>query len=90
MPLSEPPVDAGTTVEASGAGGASPASAPPVVVMGVSAVGKTTVGLQMAQRAGIPLGDDDRWPWLERVGDALQPGTVGASTGSATHPLLGP
>lgn len=22
-------------------------------------------------RSGVPLDDDDRWPWLERVGDAL-------------------
>lgn len=57
--------------------------------MGVSGVGKTTVGVTLADRldleyadgddlhsaeakqkmaAGIPLTDDDRWPWLERVG----------------------
>ena len=73
--------------------------APPLVVMGVSGVGKTTVGLELARRqnarfidaddlhspaniakmsAGIPLVDDDRWPWLDLVGAALdaEPGVV--------------
>ena len=70
---------------------------PPIVVMGVSAVGKTTIGREIARRtggrfidaddlhseanvakmsAGIPLEDADRWPWLEKVGQALAPGTV--------------
>ncbi|MEI3843189.1 MULTISPECIES: gluconokinase [unclassified Microbacterium] len=70
---------------------------PPVVVMGVSAVGKTSVGIEIARRtggvftdaddlhgeaniakmsAGIPLDDADRWPWLDRVGEALVPGAV--------------
>ncbi|KLO32675.1 gluconokinase [Mycobacterium haemophilum] len=61
----------------------------PIVVMGVSGSGKTTVGVALAQRmrvpfldadtlhppsniakmtAGEPLDDDDRYPWLERVG----------------------
>ncbi|WP_231479926.1 MULTISPECIES: gluconokinase [unclassified Microbacterium] len=64
----------------------------PIVVMGVSGVGKTTVGRELARRmgvafidaddlhgpeniakmaAGAPLDDDDRWPWLDRVGAAL-------------------
>jgi gluconokinase len=64
-------------------------NAPPVVVMGVSGSGKSTVGLALAQRlrvpfvdadslhppanvakmsAGQPLTDEDRYPWLERVG----------------------
>ncbi len=64
----------------------------PIVVMGVSGVGKTTVGVELARRlgidfidaddlhsaenvakmsAGIPLVDDDRWPWLDRVGAVL-------------------
>ncbi|MFJ6533136.1 gluconokinase [Microbacterium sp. NPDC091662] len=64
----------------------------PIVVMGVSGVGKTTVGRELARRmgvafidaddlhgpaniakmaAGTPLDDDDRWPWLDRVGAAL-------------------
>jgi gluconokinase len=64
----------------------------PVVVMGVSGSGKSTVGAALAQRlrvpfvdadtlhppaniakmaAGEPLDDDDRYPWLERVGDWL-------------------
>ena len=64
----------------------------PVVVMGVSGSGKSTVGRLIAARAGtsyiegddlhpqpnigkmeagIPLEDDDRWPWLEEVGRTL-------------------
>lgn len=65
---------------------------PKVVIMGVSAAGKSTVGRKVAERIGVgfldaddlhpaankakmhagqPLGDDDRTPWLERVGDEL-------------------
>ena len=61
----------------------------PIVVMGVSGSGKSTVGAAVAQRlgvpfadaddfhppaniakmkAGIPLDDDDRYPWLEAIG----------------------
>jgi len=61
----------------------------PLVVMGVSGSGKSTVGAALAQRlgvpfadaddfhppaniakmkAGIPLDDDDRYPWLEAIG----------------------
>jgi gluconokinase len=61
----------------------------PLVVMGVSGSGKSTVGAAVAQRlgvpfadaddfhppaniakmkAGIPLDDDDRYPWLEAIG----------------------
>lgn len=64
----------------------------PIVVMGVSAVGKTTVGRGVAacldatfvdaddlhgpanvakMSSGTPLTDDDRWPWLDRVGTAI-------------------
>ncbi|CQD16977.1 shikimate kinase [Mycobacterium europaeum] len=64
----------------------------PVVVMGVSGSGKSTVGTALAQRlrvpfvdadtlhpraniakmaAGEPLDDDDRFPWLDRVGEWL-------------------
>ena len=64
----------------------------PIVVMGVSGSGKSTVGAALAQRlrvpyvdadtlhppaniakmaAGEPLDDDDRYPWLETVGDWL-------------------
>ncbi|HCS59881.1 MAG TPA: gluconate kinase [Microbacterium sp.] len=64
----------------------------PLVVMGVSCVGKTTVGVLLAEHlgmpfydaddlhgpaniakmsAGIPLDDDDRAPWLDRVGIEL-------------------
>lgn len=65
------------------------------VVMGVSGVGKTRVGLALAaalgarfvegddlhppanrarMAAGTPLTDEDRWPWLDRVGAALAEG----------------
>jgi gluconokinase len=61
----------------------------PIVVMGVSGSGKTTVGAALAQRlrvpfadaddfhppaniakmkAGTPLDDDDRRPWLDAIG----------------------
>ncbi len=64
----------------------------PVVVMGVSGSGKSTVGAALARRLGVPfvdadglhppaniakmaagepLDDDDRYPWLERVGGWL-------------------
>ncbi|WP_425488866.1 gluconokinase [Mycobacterium vicinigordonae] len=64
----------------------------PVVVMGVSGSGKSTVGIALARRLGLPfldadtlhspenvtkmsagepLGDDDRFPWLQRVGQWL-------------------
>jgi len=64
----------------------------PVVVMGVSGSGKSTVGSALAQRlrvpfvdadtlhppaniakmsAGEPLNDEDRYPWLEKVGEWL-------------------
>ena len=64
-----------------------------VVVMGVTACGKTTVGIALAKAigarftegdalhpeanikkmsAGIPLDDDDRWPWLAKVGESLK------------------
>lgn len=69
--------------------------APAVVVMGVSASGKSTVAAGLADRlgvpwvdaddlhpaanvakmsAGIPLDDDDRWPWLDTVGHRLAEG----------------
>lgn len=72
---------------------ASPQTAPHcVVVMGVSGSGKSTVGVTLADRLGlpfidgddlhptanvekmshgIPLTDDDRWPWLRSVGQWL-------------------
>ncbi|MGV0812747.1 gluconokinase [Mycolicibacterium boenickei] len=64
----------------------------PVVVMGVSGSGKSTVGAALAQRMRVPfadaddfhpaaniakmsaghaLDDDDRFPWLERLGEWL-------------------
>ncbi|MFF1877785.1 gluconokinase [Leifsonia sp. NPDC058230] len=69
-----------------------PLVAPLVVVMGVSGSGKSTVGVLLAERlgvpfvdgddlhpdanvakmaSGIPLDDDDRWPWLANVGRTL-------------------
>lgn len=63
-----------------------------IVVMGVSAAGKSNVGHALAARlaiafrdaddlhpaeniakmaSGAPLTDEDRWPWLERVGGEL-------------------
>ncbi len=72
-----------------------PADHPPtrsVVVMGVSASGKSSVGLALSQRLGFdfvdgddlhpasnrakmtggtPLTDEDRWPWLDRIGAML-------------------
>ncbi len=65
---------------------------PLVVVMGISGVGKSSVGRDLADRfgveyvdgddfhseaniakmsAGTPLTDDDRWPWLEKIGQWL-------------------
>lgn len=66
--------------------------ASPIVVMGVSGSGKSTVGAALAQRLrvpfadaddfhppaniakmtkGQPLDDDDRYPWLEAIGEWL-------------------
>jgi gluconokinase len=65
----------------------------PLVLMGVSGSGKTTVGEALAKRlarpfveaddlhpqsnrdkmaAGIPLTDEDRWPWLDAMGERLE------------------
>lgn len=76
----------------SGISPASDAAPSPIVVMGVSGSGKSTVGSALAQRlrvpfvdadtlhpmvnivkmtAGEPLTDDDRYPWLEKVGQWL-------------------
>jgi gluconokinase len=65
---------------------------PPIVVMGVSGSGKSTVGAALAERLGVPfadadashpeaniakmaagkpLTDEDRYPWLEAVGEWL-------------------
>jgi gluconokinase len=64
----------------------------PIVVMGVSGSGKSTVGAVLAGRMRVPfedaddlhpreniekmtrgeaLDDNDRWPWLERIGEWL-------------------
>ncbi len=63
-----------------------------IVVMGVSATGKTTVGEGLAEElgcefiegdalhpsaniekmsAGIPLTDEDRWPWLQAIAELV-------------------
>jgi gluconokinase len=70
---------------------------PPIVVMGVSGAGKSTVGAAMSAELGlvfadgddlhslaskskmadgVSLSDDDRWPWLARVGETLRSGTA--------------
>lgn len=64
----------------------------PIVVMGVSGCGKSTVGSRLAEylgcsfiegdslhpdanvdkmRTGTPLDDNDRWPWLNALGERL-------------------
>ncbi|OCJ16361.1 gluconokinase [Rhizobium sp. AC44/96] len=64
----------------------------PIVVMGVSGCGKTSVGKMLASQlgyrfvegdsrhpesnvakmsSGVALSDDDRWPWLEVLGEEL-------------------
>jgi gluconokinase len=64
----------------------------PLVVMGVSGSGKTTVGVRLARACGLDfidgddlhtpearakmgaghaLTDEDRWPWLDRIGATL-------------------
>ena len=66
---------------------------PLIVVAGVSGSGKSTIGIELAGRLGIPfidgdelhpdsnvqkmangipLDDEDRWPWLWRVGNSLR------------------
>jgi gluconokinase len=63
-----------------------------VVVMGVSATGKTTIALRLAEELhaefiegddlhprqniekmehGVPLDDEDRWPWLQAIAEAV-------------------
>lgn len=70
-------------------------SFPPMVIMGVSGSGKSTIGALLGQRlgvrfidgddlhpaqnkekmgAGIPLDDEDRWPWLRAIGRTLASG----------------
>ncbi|MGE2714765.1 gluconokinase [Mycolicibacterium litorale] len=80
----------------------------PIVVMGVSGSGKSTVGAALAQRlrvpfadaddfhppaniakmtAGQPLDDDDRYPWLEAIGEwlAAHPGGGVMSCSALKH-----
>lgn len=65
----------------------------PIIVMGVSGCGKTTIGEALAvhfkvpfiegdalhpatnvakMASGLPLNDDDRWPWLDTIAAALR------------------
>jgi carbohydrate kinase (thermoresistant glucokinase family) len=65
----------------------------PIVVMGVSGSGKSTVGAALGQRLrvpfadaddfhppaniekmrrGVPLTDEDRWPWLENLHELIK------------------
>ncbi len=74
------------------------AGGPRVVVMGVSASGKSSVGEALAQRlgvefvdaddlhppanvakmaAGVPLQDEDRWPWLDAAARRLASAPAG-------------
>ena len=49
-----------------------PDPSPLVVAMGVSGSGKSTVGAALAQRLRVPFADDDdRFPWLEAIGEWL-------------------
>jgi gluconokinase len=68
---------------------------PPMIVMGVSSSGKSTIGRDLGaaldipfidgddlhplankekMRVGIPLEDDDRWPWLTVIGEHIAAG----------------
>lgn len=70
---------------------------PPIILMGVSGSGKTTMGVALSDvtgipfidgddlhpdenkekmRAGHPLGDADRIPWLHRIGELIDAGIV--------------
>lgn len=76
----------------------------PVVVIGVSGSGKSTIGAALARRLGVPFGDadhlhppaniakmaagepltdDDRYPWLDSVGQWLAAHPSGVMSCSA-------
>jgi carbohydrate kinase (thermoresistant glucokinase family) len=76
----------------------------PIVVMGVSGSGKSTVGQALADAlgrtfvdgdglhsaenrakmaSGVPLTDDDRWPWLDAVG-----GVLASYDDQGKHPIV--
>lgn len=69
----------------------------PVIVMGVSGSGKSSVGILLAKQLGLPyvegdelhpksnvekmskgtpLTDEDRWPWLDIIGERLAEGAA--------------
>ncbi|MDP9835412.1 gluconokinase [Neorhizobium huautlense] len=69
----------------------------PVIVMGVSGSGKSSVGILLAEKLGLPyvegdelhpksnvekmskgtpLTDEDRWPWLDIIGERLAEGAT--------------
>jgi len=74
-----------------------PQDYPPMIVMGVSSSGKSTIGHDLGERIDIPfidgddlhpdankekmraghaLNDDDRFPWLHRIGELIDAGLV--------------
>jgi len=76
----------------------------PIVVMGVSGSGKSTVGQALADAlgrtfvdgdglhsaenrakmaSGVPLTDEDRWPWLDAVG-----GVLASYDDQGKHPIV--
>ncbi|MGH1564937.1 gluconokinase [Mumia sp. DW29H23] len=78
---------------------------PLAVVMGISGVGKSEIGHELAERfgvpyedgdafhseaniakmsAGTPLTDEDRWPWLEAIGEWLHEHDAGGGVVSCS------
>ncbi|MCU1404175.1 MAG: gluconokinase [Glaciihabitans sp.] len=72
-----------------------PQTYPPMIVMGVTSSGKSTIGVDLGvvldipfidgddlhpaankekMAAGIALDDNDRWPWLRRIGEVINEG----------------
>ena len=64
----------------------------PIVVMGVSGSGKSTVGADVVHppatiaemTAGQPLNDDDRYPWLQAIGEWLAQRSAGGGVMSCS------
>jgi gluconokinase len=86
------------------ASGHAPHDRAPIVVMGVSGSGKSTVGLALADAlgrtfvdgdglhspanrakmaSGVPLTDEDRWPWLDSVA-----GVLASLDDQGNHPIV--